>query len=79
MVWLECMFVFTFQTLSRIKKTINISAFIDACKSLKVPEEEVNQIFKEPQKRPKICIIIIMVAYSHDQGDAYHRYNVGSL
>ena len=29
------------QTLSRIKRTINIAAFIDACKGLNVPEEEV--------------------------------------
>ncbi|XP_064394638.1 leucine-rich repeat and calponin homology domain-containing protein 2-like isoform X2 [Halichondria panicea] len=29
------------QKISRIKQTINISAFIDACKKLKVPEEEL--------------------------------------
>ncbi len=32
------------QKISRIKQTINISAFIDACKKLKVPEEEVSII-----------------------------------
>ena len=33
------------QSLSRIKQTINISAFIDACKALQVPEEQVSQSY----------------------------------
>lgn len=36
---------FPFQPLSRMKQTINISAYIDACKTLKVPEEEVSFFF----------------------------------
>ena len=39
------MFSYVFvQTLSRIKRTINIAAFIDACKGLNIPEEEVSPL-----------------------------------